>query len=234
MMTVNDEYVDGRNEVGSKAYGPKLVHRLAQQDISKTGGATRASTNADSYAMLANGECNLVQTPFEVFALLTMSFALGLYWWAVTGYFPGVQPKKKDVETPEEAAFDQSPLALYLDLGNVTDTSTVDFNALYDFELQGFANEIDSAAPPSPPAAPSGTSLPPPPPPTSASPIPPPASSAPSTVDCDVKYEFLFNRFTISGKNFDAAKFGMDGSGLKVSRRPHFPHFVVTTRHVLT
>lgn len=55
-----DEYVapipagesPGTNDV--KAYGPKLVHSLARRNINQGGGATRASTNADSYAMLAN------------------------------------------------------------------------------------------------------------------------------------------------------------------------------------
>jgi hypothetical protein len=51
-----------------KAYGPQRVHLLARRKIGNGGGATRASTNADSYAMLAN--C--------------------LWWWSVTGYFPGV------------------------------------------------------------------------------------------------------------------------------------------------
>ena len=36
------------------AYGPRLVHQLAQRGLGQGGGATRASTNADSYVMLAN------------------------------------------------------------------------------------------------------------------------------------------------------------------------------------
>ena len=55
-----DEYVikipdgekPGTNDV--KAYGPRLVHNLAKRALDQGGGATRASTNADSYAMLAN------------------------------------------------------------------------------------------------------------------------------------------------------------------------------------
>jgi hypothetical protein len=55
-----DEYVvpipdgekPGTNDV--KAYGPRLVHNLARRSLNQGGGATRASTNADSYAMLAN------------------------------------------------------------------------------------------------------------------------------------------------------------------------------------
>lgn len=55
-----DEYVapipadekHGTNDV--KAYGPRLVRALAKRSLKEGGGATRASTNADSYAMLAN------------------------------------------------------------------------------------------------------------------------------------------------------------------------------------
>jgi hypothetical protein len=55
-----DEYVakipdgekPGTNDV--KAYGPRLVHNLAKRALDQGGGATRASTNADSYAILAN------------------------------------------------------------------------------------------------------------------------------------------------------------------------------------
>jgi len=37
-----------------KAYGPAHVHNLARRNLKQGGGATRASTNADSYAILAN------------------------------------------------------------------------------------------------------------------------------------------------------------------------------------
>ena len=54
-----DEYVTdlkgerpGTNDV--RAYGPRLVHNLAKRSLTQGGGATRASTNADSYAILAN------------------------------------------------------------------------------------------------------------------------------------------------------------------------------------
>ena len=54
-----DEYVidlkgekPGMNDV--RAYGPRLVHNLAKRSLNQGGGATRASTNADSYAILAN------------------------------------------------------------------------------------------------------------------------------------------------------------------------------------
>ena len=51
----------------------------------------------------------------------------------------------------------------------------------------------------------------------------PPASTTAVTVDtCGDKYEFLFDHFQIQGKYFDAAKFGADGSGLKVSSQSSF------------
>lgn len=55
-----DEYVvqpdkgDKPDVSMNKAYGPWFVRSLAERDILLGGGATRASTNADSYAILAN------------------------------------------------------------------------------------------------------------------------------------------------------------------------------------
>jgi hypothetical protein len=52
---VTDEYVDPGGVGGAaKAYGPPLAYKLAQRSINQGGGAQRASTNADSYAWLAN------------------------------------------------------------------------------------------------------------------------------------------------------------------------------------
>ena len=48
---VNDEYIDPTG-VGSQAYGPKRVHSLAARNLNQGGGASRASTNADSYSWL--------------------------------------------------------------------------------------------------------------------------------------------------------------------------------------
>ena len=53
--------------------------------------------------------------------------------------------------------------------------------------------------------------LPPPPPP----PTPSPPSAGPDADSCDVSYRFVLDSFEISGKNFDASKFGTDGSGLR-------------------
>jgi hypothetical protein len=46
---VGDEYVDATG-VGSRAYGPWLVYKLAQRNLNQGGGTERANTNADSYA----------------------------------------------------------------------------------------------------------------------------------------------------------------------------------------
>jgi hypothetical protein len=59
-LHITNEYVapipegekPGTNDI--KAYGPRLVHNLAKRSLNQGGGATRASTNADSYAILAN------------------------------------------------------------------------------------------------------------------------------------------------------------------------------------
>jgi hypothetical protein len=53
---VIDEYIDP-DIMSYQAYGPKRVHQLAIRDLQQGGGATRASTNADSYAWLASCKC---------------------------------------------------------------------------------------------------------------------------------------------------------------------------------
>jgi len=51
-----DEFIDPEGGGAAKAYGPKRVHMLAQRSLAKGGGATRASTNADSYAWMTSGK----------------------------------------------------------------------------------------------------------------------------------------------------------------------------------
>jgi hypothetical protein len=101
-----------------KAYGPQRVHLLARRKIGNGGGATRASTNADSYAMLAN--C--------------------LWWWSVTGYFPGVPGYSN--RAPVDIN-DNIPVSLYVNLGNKTDLSTANLNSLFEAELYGYRNGGD-------------------------------------------------------------------------------------------
>lgn len=70
---ITDEWYEcnpgSKPKAGKKqAYGPLHVYRLAQLAPDAGGGAGRASTNADSYAMLANA----------------------IYWWEKTTIFPGL------------------------------------------------------------------------------------------------------------------------------------------------
>jgi hypothetical protein len=95
-----------------KAYGPIRVHKLAVRPLTQGGGATRSSTNADSYALLANA----------------------IWWWDTTTYFPGI-PKKMELA---EVANSQYLLSLHIDFNNVTDAATADFNSLYDADLRTF------------------------------------------------------------------------------------------------
>jgi len=53
--SIIDEAIDPEGEF-VQAYGPKRVHLLAQRSLAKGGGATRASTNADSYAWMTSGK----------------------------------------------------------------------------------------------------------------------------------------------------------------------------------
>ncbi|KAF2428643.1 hypothetical protein EJ08DRAFT_322586 [Tothia fuscella] len=97
-----------------KAYGADMVRLLAKREIKNGGGATRASTNADSYAILANA----------------------LWWWDVTGYFPGVPGKSDSVQ----AESDGGPVTLHVNLGNVTDVRNMDLTNMFDLELSGYGN----------------------------------------------------------------------------------------------
>ena len=79
---------------------------------------------------------------------------------------------------------------------------------------QACPSAIPSTTTPAPPPPPSSQ----PPPPPSSQPPPPPSpspSTGPDSDSCDVSYKFFFDSFEIRGENFDASKFGTDGSGLK-------------------
>ncbi|KAI9747701.1 MAG: hypothetical protein M4579_007409, partial [Chaenotheca gracillima] len=167
------------------AYGPALVHESAQFDLALGGGAKRASTNADSYAMLANA----------------------LYWWDVTDYFPGVPGKNHLTEDPRDAIIDESPIPLYyVDLGEMAGVGSVDFASLFDEQSSGFGSANVSASPSPPETTIKSKSTPKPTP----KPTPPPVADS-----CDVSYKFLYDQFEIRGENFDPKKFGTDGSGLE-------------------
>ncbi len=65
------------------------------------------------------------------------------------------------------------------------------------------------------PSAIPATTLAPPPPPPLPPPTPSPTSAGPDADSCDVSYKFVLDSFKIRGENFDASKFGTDGSGLE-------------------
>jgi hypothetical protein len=170
------------------AYGPRLVHNLAKRTLNEGGGATRASTNADSYAMLANA----------------------IWWWDTTGYFPGV-PGRPDPATAQYDFDDGDfPVSLHIDLGNNTNLATVDFVGLYNDDLTAFSN-----GPPNPNDQASSSVVPTSAVPTSTSSAAAPPPSP--TDDCSVQYDLLFDHFDVKGKNFDEGKIGSDGSALKSS-----------------
>lgn len=85
MKIVIDERVQ-EDGTGKRAYGPQFVHMLAQRSLNQGGGATRASTNADSYAWLVNS----------------------LYFYDATGYFPA-PPKWKGPSSMAELGLTWSP-----------------------------------------------------------------------------------------------------------------------------
>ncbi|KAL9123607.1 MAG: hypothetical protein Q9217_006976, partial [Psora testacea] len=189
-----DEYVvripdgekPGTNDV--KAYGPRLVHNLAKRSIQQGGGVTRASTNADSYAILANA----------------------IWWWDTTGYFPGVPGKTNPSSAQDDSGDNNFPVSLYIDLDNSTNPSTADLASLFDTGLTAFGDgplDLDDSPPLSSMTlllSSSTTSTP------TSSATPPPAADI-----CGDWYKFLFDHFEIYGKNFEPTKFDQDGSGLK-------------------
>ena len=107
-----------------KAYGPRLVNNLAKRSLNQGGGATRASTNADSYAMLANAA----------------------WWWDTTGYFPGIPGRNNPATMAGDFDDNNFPVSLYIDLGNGTNPSTADFNTLYSADLTAFGNGLPDPA----------------------------------------------------------------------------------------
>lgn len=129
---ITDEYVQ-EDKTGPRAYGPRLVYKLAQRPLNQGGGATRASTNADSYAWLVNS----------------------LYFYDLTGYFPappryrGSGGSIDDVSAEDEArAQDGFPVHLgTFGPGEATDDAV---NARFDLQLEGMKTQV--------PAAPTGPS----------------------------------------------------------------------------
>ncbi|KAL9619882.1 MAG: hypothetical protein Q9160_005529 [Pyrenula sp. 1 TL-2023] len=140
---VPKDEVAGKNE--PKAYGPHLVHSLAKRPLTRGGGATRASTNADSYAM----------------------------WWDTTGYFPGEPGKESLSTTQDDFGAANFPISIHLGLDNDTNPSTADLTRLFTDEMNAFGNgppdpdDIDTSSSATPPEATS------PAPPPQSTPTPP-------------------------------------------------------------
>jgi hypothetical protein len=89
-----------------------------------------------------------------------------------------------------------------------------DYPADYQSSLSSWMSTWDAywgTADPSSGSSPSSST-------STAASLQPPTSPTAIIIDtCRDKYEFFLDHFQIQGKNFDAAKFGTDGSGLKVS-----------------
>ncbi|KAI9894505.1 MAG: hypothetical protein M1814_003263 [Vezdaea aestivalis] len=134
-----DEYIQNVPHNGAKrpsdkkAYGPVNVYKLAHRSLIDGGGATRASTNADNYAMLANA----------------------VWWRDATHYFPGVpaNPIQQKADGSSNLVFLHAKL-------NDVDPSTADFTKLFNDDPSIYA---DDSTPPTSTAAPAPSATPPPP-----------------------------------------------------------------------
>lgn len=113
--------------MASKAYGPRMVYKLAQRNPNQGGGAKRASTNADSYAWFANS----------------------VLFYENFGKYP-VPPNYKD--SPAEAAgpivaddlTDEGPF--FLDLGEFEEGSVTEelVSERMEEALAGIVGEVES------------------------------------------------------------------------------------------
>jgi len=101
-----------------------MVHLLARRNLQKGGGATRASTNADSYAWLANRK----------------------YFWDLTGYFPRPKNYKKD-DIASASAQQRDGNRFRLNFGKITqDTSEADIKNRLNNILDGFKTSTGSCS----------------------------------------------------------------------------------------
>lgn len=123
-------------------------------------------------------------------------------WWDTTGYFPGIPDKTKSTMAADNP--EVLPIFLNVDL-NDKSPKDADFATLFTEASKNYEGDDKEDDEPPPPETP-----PPPPAP------PAPASPAPAAKEmCGTWYKVLFDHFEIFGKDFDAAKFGKDGEGLK-------------------
>lgn len=127
--TVRDELVD---PVSNRmwAYGPSKTYMLAKRKLDQGGGATRASTNADSYAWLANSK----------------------FFYDLTGYFPRPDNYKGtiNIDTYSKEQWIQEEDGFMIDYGTITETTTDDeMKKRRDDILDAFKNPTPNAAKPS-------------------------------------------------------------------------------------
>lgn len=64
--------------IGPRAYGSRLVYKLAQRPLKDGGGATRASTNADSYAWLVNSKPCRIYSTTRILTIQLQCFSSGI------------------------------------------------------------------------------------------------------------------------------------------------------------
>jgi hypothetical protein len=121
-VKVNDESVEP--EAGQHfAYGPKRVHQLARLAKRDGGGATRASTNADSYAWLANSK----------------------FFWDLTGYFPAPDNYKGHEQNLPADMGNMELEGFTIDFGKIDENTTeAELKDRLNKILAGYGNNTDS------------------------------------------------------------------------------------------
>jgi hypothetical protein len=121
LSVVDDEHVDP-DGTEYWAYGPHRVHQLARRALDRGGGATRASTNADSYAWLANSK----------------------YWYDLTGYFPAPPYYKVTDDSTNVEDLD----GFVIDLGTITEgTQDTEIESRLNNIISGFGAPPSASAP---------------------------------------------------------------------------------------
>ncbi|KAH8728766.1 hypothetical protein GQ44DRAFT_747612 [Phaeosphaeriaceae sp. PMI808] len=117
---------DTQNWAHQNAYGPSRVHLLARRQINQGGGATRASTNAGSYAWLTNSR----------------------YFYDLTGYFPRPSNYKAADDSLSAAQWTREQDGFTLNLGTITGKTTDDeIKNRLDRIVASFSNSPSSSKP---------------------------------------------------------------------------------------
>ncbi|KAF2850713.1 hypothetical protein T440DRAFT_396568 [Plenodomus tracheiphilus IPT5] len=118
---ITDEHIDP-NDAQNWAYGPNRVHLLARRALNQGGGASRASTNADSYAWLANSK----------------------YFYDLTGYFPRPSNYKASDDTTDA----EEQTGWTLDFGSIMEnTADSDITNRMNSIVAGFGTPSSPSEP---------------------------------------------------------------------------------------